>query len=212
MRIKDLLNESADGPKQGSGIIKTMDAPTFSTLVDLNKWKDELKQIRSTLNAEKRREWRERMRKSNSMIRVGSWYIDVMPLEEWLKTQDDTIPVEYARARNWGMSANKDAKTLRDRINQDPRWKDIVLDIWREAARRYSGEDISYELGIGPGSPMSPYSVVGLVRRFDLVARKHRLDLHVDPKGRRLSPHLPHPEARLPLTWGSGNEVDSTRF
>lgn len=201
MRIQELFESAGDGPKQGSTILKTMDASTFNTLATLNKWQQELKQIQNKSNTAKAKERRDRLRKSNYVITVGRWHIEVEPLEKWIETQDHQIPQEVAIARNWGLPRSSSAKTLRDKIIQDPQWKEIVLDIWRAAARKYYGQDSNDDLGTGSGDGMSPYTAMGMERRFNLVGRKYRIELHVDQTGRRFSPSIVHPEINLPTEW-----------
>ena len=203
MRLYELVvvKEAADGPAQGSTIIKTMDAGTFRTLADLNAWEREKKELKRKLANDKSNEASRLRRAKNSLIFVGSKGLEVSDVEHWIETGDNEFALNIARKANWGIS--RAGKAFWNEITQDPEWAAVALDVWKDAARQYLGQerDLTKDT-VGDRDARSLTSPLGIERRFDMIARKYRLKYHVDKVGRRLSPHMPHPEAHLPTKWG----------
>lgn len=186
MRITDLF-ESPDGPKQGTSITKTMNRSTFDLLKDLNQWQKEREDVQRDVSNLKNREYNKKRRQKNSFIWVGRWAVDVQTLEEWLETKDDNIVLNYAISNGWGLPTknNPTYKLILD----DPEYKEIILDIWKSAKYKYKH-------GKGPkNSILVPDEIEN---RLSILGRKHRISLHVDKHGRKLSPYIKHPESRLP--------------
>lgn len=195
MKIKDIL-ESTDGPKQGMNILKTMNRDTFDLLKDLNQWNKEREQVkRDKLNALQRK-INARKRMKNIFIWVGNWPVDVQVLEEWLESKNDNIPLNYSITHGWGLP-RKNNPTYK-LILDDPEYKTIILDIWKSAANKYRGiENVK-------GGPLSSSA---LSDRITMLGRKHRISLHVDKTGKKLSPYIRHPEQGLPNVWTQHSDV-----
>lgn len=195
MKIKDIL-ESSDGPKQGTSILKTMDRDTFDLLKDLNQWNKEREQAkRDKINA-KSRKYQANKRKKNIFIWVGHWPVDVQVLEEWLETKDDNIPLNYAKNHGWGLPKKNDPTY--QSIIEDPEYANLILDIWRAALNKYRHGD-------SPKNTELSHSQIEY--KLSILGRKYRIAMHVDRKGLKLSPHIRHPELRLPQAYTLGAEL-----
>jgi hypothetical protein len=178
------IYEVTDGPNMGGQMFQAMDTPTQKLLHDIATWKQEIKKAKLKASAEK---YRTKLPTRNDVIQVGTYKIPVVELEQWIDTGDDAVMYDTALKNRTAVvgGPTKDPELIR----QNEHWKNLVKNIWQEAAARmYPSLRSKYPALL----------VTHLATSLNILWRPYRIQHHIDLKGRRYSPHIEHPELVLP--------------